>query len=175
MSSLFQDKHSFNDDISRWDVSKVGDMQKMFYGASTFNQDLCRWGQHQSFPYGGGSTNMFMYSGCTFQDTPDLASKGPFCLSICSGGTITVQAESYSNSFGVVPEDTSDVGGGQNVGFLHTGDWMSYPAVTIPTTGTYTVSYRVVGGPGSLQFERAGGTQVFGMVVIPWTGGLQNW
>ena len=79
------------------------------------------------------------------------------------------------NSFGVVPENTSDVGGGQNVGNLNTGDWMSYPAVTIPTTGTYRVSYRVAGYGGSLQLERAGGTPVFGTVVIPWTGGWQNW
>ena len=97
------------------------------------------------------------------------------CTGVTPGGTITVQAESYLNSFGVVPENTSDVGGGQNVGNLNTGDWMSYPAVTIPTTGTYRVSYRVAGYGGSLQLERAGGTPVFGTVVIPWTGGWQNW
>ena len=72
-------------------------------------------------------------------------------------------------------ESTSDAGGGLNVGGLHMGDWMSYPAVTIPTSGTYTVSYRVAGFGGSLQLERAGGTPVFGTVTIPWTGGWQNW
>jgi hypothetical protein len=74
-------------------------------------------------------------------------------------------------------EDTSDVGGGKNVGFIDTGDWMSYPAVTIPSTGVYTVAYRVasLGGGGSLQFEKAGGTQVYGSLSIPATGGWQNW
>ena len=113
-----------------------------------------------------------MYSGGVLKCTP---LSGGFNSAICTAGTITVQAESYLNSFGVVPENTSDVGGGQNVGNLNTGDWMSYPAVTIPTTGTYRVSYRVAGYGGSLQLERAGGTPVFGTIVIPWTGGWQNW
>jgi endoglucanase len=96
-------------------------------------------------------------------------------FTITPGGTITVQAESYSNSFGVVPESTSDAGGGLNVGNLNTGDWMSYPAVSIPTSGTYRVSYRVAGFGGSLQLERAGGSPVFGTVTIPWTGAWQSW
>jgi subtilisin family serine protease len=92
-------------------------------------------------------------------------------------GTITVQAESYSYMLGVIPEFTSDVGGGQNVGSIETGDWMSYPAVTIPNTGTYTVSYRVasLSGGGSLQLEKAGGTPVYGRLSIPSTGGWQSW
>jgi endoglucanase len=76
---------------------------------------------------------------------------------------------------GVVLVDAYDVGGGQGVGYLDTGDWMVYPAVTIPITGTYTVSYRVSGYGGNLQLERAGGTPVFGTVVIPNCGGWQNW
>ena len=45
--------------------------------------------------------------------------------------------------FGVQKETTSDVGGGQNVGFIDIGDWMSYPAVTIPSAGAYKVEYQV--------------------------------
>ena len=77
--------------------------------------------------------------------------------------------------FGVVPENTSDMGGGRNVGHIDTGDWMSYPGVAIPTTGAYRVEYRVAGFGGNLQFERAGGTPVYGQIGIPWTGGWQNW
>ena len=64
---------------------------------------------------------------------------------------------------GVQSENTSDVGGGKNVGWIDTGDWMSYPAVTIPSTGAYRVEYRVAcgsSGGGSVQLEKAGGTQV---------------
>ena len=91
--------------------------------------------------------------------------------------TITVQAESYLWMQGVQTEDTSDVGGGKNVGYIDTGDWMSYPEVTIPSTGAYRVEYRVACGSngGSLQLQKAGGTQVYGTVGIQNTGGWQIW
>ena len=43
MSSLFQDKTKFNDDITQWDVSNVTNMDNMFDNAQKFNQDLSRW------------------------------------------------------------------------------------------------------------------------------------
>jgi len=43
MSSLFEDKDTFNDDISTWDVSNVTNMMKMFEGAEAFNQDISNW------------------------------------------------------------------------------------------------------------------------------------
>ena len=33
----------FNQDISSWDVSKVENMNDMFYGAEDFNQNLSKW------------------------------------------------------------------------------------------------------------------------------------
>jgi len=47
MSSLFQFKENFKDDISMWDVSNVIDMSGMFHGLgfreSLFNQDISGW------------------------------------------------------------------------------------------------------------------------------------
>ena len=79
--------------------------------------------------------------------------------------------------FGVMTESTSDVGGGTNVGYIPTGDWMSYPEVVLPSTGAYKVEYRVasLSGSGSLQLEKAGGIPVYGGISIPATGGWQNW
>ncbi len=90
---------------------------------------------------------------------------------------ITIQAESYENMQGVVPEDTVDEGGGMNVGSIDTGDWMSYPEVDIPSAGAYTIEYRVAseGGGGVLQFEKAGGTPVYGTINIPTTWDWQAW
>jgi hypothetical protein len=90
---------------------------------------------------------------------------------------ITIQAESYSNMFGVISEGTTDEGGGMNVGSINTGDWMSYPEVNIPTTGTYLVEYRVASesSGGILQFEKAGGYPVYGTIDIPATGDYQAW
>ncbi len=58
----------------------------------------------------------------------------------------TVQAENYSAMAGVQLEATTDAGGGQNVGWIETGDWMAYNSINIPTTGAYTAEYRVASG-----------------------------
>ncbi len=86
-----------------------------------------------------------------------------------SSTTITVGAESYLWMQGVQTEDTSDVGGGKNVGWIDTGDWMAYWEVTIPSTGAYRVEYRVasLGGGGSLQLEKAGDRCMVGLALQP--------
>src|SRR5690606_40706442 len=58
-------------------------------------------------------------------------------------------SESYTSMFGVQTENTSDTGGGQNVGWIDAGDWMAYASVTIPTSGSYRVEYRVASPSGS--------------------------
>jgi beta-glucanase (GH16 family) len=91
--------------------------------------------------------------------------------------TTTIQAESYSAMAGVQTETTTDAGGGLNVGWIEANDWMAYPAVTIPSAGTYTIEYRVasLSGGGTLQFELAGGSPVYGSLAVPSTGGWQTW
>jgi len=43
MWKLFNDNTTFNDDISKWDVSNVTNMYEMFYEATAFNQDIGSW------------------------------------------------------------------------------------------------------------------------------------
>lgn len=93
-----------------------------------------------------------------------------------ASGSIKMEAEDYTNSSGVDTQDTTDAGGGKNVGWIDPGDWMTYSAPTSLSPGTYTISYRVASPNGSaIQFERAGGGAVFGTVTVPATGGWQNW
>jgi beta-glucanase (GH16 family) len=90
--------------------------------------------------------------------------------------SVTLQAEAYSGMSGVQVEGCSDTGGGQDVGWIDTGDWMAYNNVNFPTSGTYTVEYRVAspsGGRVSADLN-AGSTQL-GNVAIPATGGWQTW
>lgn len=86
------------------------------------------------------------------------------------------EAEQYSSMSGVQTEGTSDAGGGQNVGWIDTGDWMAYNGINVPTSGYYTVEYRVASvNGGQLSLDLNGGSTVLGSVGIPATGGWQNW
>lgn len=89
----------------------------------------------------------------------------------------TVQAENYSLMTGVRTENTSDVGGGLNVGYIDNNDWMKYSSITIPQTGLYLVEYRVASifNTGRLTLDLNAGTIVLGSANIPNTNGWQNW
>jgi endoglucanase len=111
--------------------------------------------------------------------TPGSSSSSAASSSAPAAPLTTIQAEAYAAMSGVQTQSTSDTGGGLNVGYIDAGDWMSYTnhSVTIPSTGTYTIEYRVasLNGGGSLRFEEAGGGAVYGTLAIGATGGWQNW
>ncbi len=96
----------------------------------------------------------------------------------CTTATVgtAIQAESWCQMSGVQTESTTDTGGGQNVGYIDSGDWLTY-SVNIPAAGTYNVSYRVAApaGGGQIQLEKAGGSPVYSNINVPATGGWQNW
>ena len=84
-----------------------------------------------------------------------LTASGTFAKQIISGwgGTTppqqrviaTIQAEAFSQMSGIQTENTADTGGGTNVGWIDTNDWLSYQnsPVTIPTDRH--LSHRVPG------------------------------
>ncbi|WP_228515178.1 RICIN domain-containing protein [Flavobacterium sp. MR2016-29] len=88
-----------------------------------------------------------------------------------------IQAEDYSSMSGIQVEATTDTGGGSNVGYTETGDWMAYNNINFPSTGSYLIEYRVASAVtgGKLSSDLNGGTIVLGNVDIPNTGGWQNW
>ncbi len=87
---------------------------------------------------------------------------------------IHIEAEEFSYNNGVGTEPCSE--GGENVGWIDAGDWMVWD-VYIPTTGTYTVEYRVasLNGGGTIQLEKAGGNPIYGTIDVPSTSGWQTW
>ena len=80
---------------------------------------------------------------------------------------------------GIDTETTTDTGGGTNVGWIDTGDWMTYEnaVVNIPTSGQYVVSYRVASeaGGGSFNLYETSTNTVYDTVSIGATGAWQNW
>jgi hypothetical protein len=91
--------------------------------------------------------------------------------------TSLIQAEDYSAMSGIQTEATTDTGGGLNVGYTETGDWMAYNNINFPTTGSYLIEYRVASAVtgAKISSDLNGGTTLLGAVDIPNTGGWQNW
>lgn len=76
---------------------------------------------------------------------------------------------------GVDIELTTDTGGGYDVGWISSTEWLKY-TVSLPTAGTYTLRARVAAnGAGGTFHVEIGGSNVTGPLVIPNTGGWQAW
>lgn len=90
-----------------------------------------------------------------------------------------IEAEDYIFQSGVQLENTTDVGGGQNIGYLDPGDYLDYN-VQVAYNGTYQIDYRTASQQnGALDFQildSAG--NVASTVHSPTfaaTGGWQSW
>lgn len=103
---------------------------------------------------------------------------------------VVYQAESYSNFYdttvgnsggafrsdAVDIENTTDSGGGYNVGWIETNEWLVYGGLSIPTSGSYIVRMRVASPSGATAaVDLNGGSIPLGDFAIPATGGWQNW
>ncbi|MFC3116259.1 flagellinolysin [Cellvibrio fontiphilus] len=92
---------------------------------------------------------------------------------------IIIQAENYTSMSGVQKENTSDIGGGQNAGYIDAGDWMAYnnAAFNVPAEGRYRVTYRVasLNGGGQLTLKELSTDAALGSITVPKTSGWQTW
>jgi len=86
-----------------------------------------------------------------------------------------LEAEDYFFADGVQKENTSDKGGGLNVGWINNGDYMKY-TVDIAESGTYKLEYRVAcyRTSGSIELENEEGNILSKIAISP-TGGWQEW
>ncbi len=95
---------------------------------------------------------------------------------VTSSSSVLIQAEDYSAMSGIQTEATTDNGGGLNVGYTDTGDWMAYYNINFPTSGSYIIEYRVASATGAkLSSDLNGGAIQLGSIDVPNTGGWQNW
>ena len=88
-----------------------------------------------------------------------------------------IEVEDYSYQQGLELEECSDIGGGENFGYLDAGDYADYPVV-ITESGDYEIDLRIAsewqGGTILLQLIDDG-FQNIASSAIPVTGGWQNW
>ncbi len=85
-----------------------------------------------------------------------------------------IEAETYDTQYGIRTEETADIGGGLNVGWIATGDFMQYN-VNVPESGDYKVDFRVASSSNRISFDIYSGDDKVGNIVSPTTGGWQVW
>ncbi|NQY36285.1 MAG: cellulase family glycosylhydrolase [Alteromonadaceae bacterium] len=87
-----------------------------------------------------------------------------------------MQAEDFCQAAGIQTEASTDTGGGDNIGYIDDGDWLTYD-INMPQAGTVTVNYRVASNVdgGVIKIEEGGGAVSYGTVTVGNTGGWQNW
>lgn len=85
----------------------------------------------------------------------------------------TIQAENYNKMNGILLEQTTDVNGFANVGYMDAGDWLEY-GVESAEGKLYPLSLRVAGtSTGTLQIKIDNAP--YKTISIPPTGGWQTW
>ena len=85
-----------------------------------------------------------------------------------------IEAEAYNNQSGVQFETTTDIGGGENAGWLDTNDYLEY-IVNIPSNGNYQLQARVAAQSASGQLQVLANNQSKVTMDLPITNGWQTW
>ena len=182
-----------NQELGIFDVKSTGDWQN--WQTLTLNNVAIPGGSNQLLRLDmiGGSFNL---NWIEFDQVPSGGVQSPF------GGTpraikdgARIEAEDFDNGGqgvayndtdssnlggqyrpdqGVDIENTTDVGGGHNVGWIRDGESLEY--TTNVTGGTYNIKVRVASAnpnPGDLRVKL--GNQELGIFDVKSTGGWQNW
>ena len=89
-----------------------------------------------------------------------------------------IEAENYSSQEGLQTENTSDTGGGKNLGYTDVGDYAEYK-IFVSKDGNYQLDIRSAAqnNSGSIDFEIVNENSVENLtsVNLPITGGWQSW
>ena len=122
------------------------------------------------------SDNRLYYYKVAAVDAEDIS----FSSSEVTIGSLTqlipglIQAESWNKMLGFQLESTADTGGGFNVGFADSGDWLEY-TVNISQAGRYLIATRLASLNGSDGFTLTLNGNIIDTVTVQATGGWQTW
>src|SRR5206468_9519163 len=82
---------------------------------------------------------------------------------------------SYRTGEGVDLQATTDAGGGYNIAYVKTGEWLEY-TINVATAGSYDLGFRVASTGTNGKFHVAlDGVDAIGLLTVPNTGGWQTW
>ena len=86
-----------------------------------------------------------------------------------------LEAENANVVQGMTAEGCAE--GGQDMGYVQAGGFLTFNNISFPTTGTYLVEYRVASGAGggTVACDLNAGSIPLGTTAVPGTGGWQNW
>lgn len=85
-----------------------------------------------------------------------------------------IEAESWSRMSGVQTENTSDINGGLNVGYIEASDWLEYE-VDVAKSANYFVDFRVASKTSDVSFDLKTNGTVLTSVNENATGDFQKW
>lgn len=88
--------------------------------------------------------------------------------------TPMVEAEDFDDAQGERFEDTEDIGGGQNLGWISDGEWIEY-TINPQVAGLHKLSFRVASDNSDGSINIVSGGQTIGSLKIDGTGGWQTW
>lgn len=85
-----------------------------------------------------------------------------------------IEAEAYTTMSGVKAEVCSDVGAGQQLGYINSGDWVEY-TVAVGSAGAYNLDFRVATATngGTIRILQNG--TIIGHAIVENTGGWSSW
>lgn len=109
----------------------------------------------------------------------DCSEVGPtWDLSVFGSSDLTIpgriEAEDYTSHNGTVTQGTEDQGGGQAIGHIEPGDFLSY-TVNVEISGTYELEFRVATPRTNTVMELSINGSSVEEIAIPNTGDWENW
>jgi hypothetical protein len=117
-------------------------------------------------PYSGSAINI---PGTLEAEQFDTGGEGVAYHDTTSGNS----GGAFRSTTGVDIEGASS--GGYDVGWVAAGEWLQY-TVNVASAGTYTAQFRVASlGQGGTFHLEMNGSNVSGSLMVPDTGGWQNW
>ncbi|MDO6761413.1 carbohydrate-binding protein [Tamlana sp. 2_MG-2023] len=93
---------------------------------------------------------------------------------LSSKSAVTIQAEAYDSQSGIKTENTADSGGGLNVGWIDTGDYLEYD-IDVPASGSYKFEFRVASKTNTSKFDFYQDGTKLSNVNKASTGSYQSW